>query len=77
MFRAAELADLLARGGWIDLRLSASSALSTGVASSLAPPDTDAWHTLLELERMAGVEPGHLDAGPHLIATARRPATAG
>jgi len=77
MFRAAELADLLERGRWIDLWLSASSALSTGVPSSLVPPDTEAWHTLLELERMACIEPGYLDAGTHLIATARRPATVG
>ena len=74
MFRAAELRDLLERGRFVDIRLSASSALSTGVASSLVAPETEAWHTLLELERMACVEPGHLDAGTHLIATARRPA---
>lgn len=35
MFRAGELRDLLERSGFIDLWLSASSALSTGVASSL------------------------------------------
>jgi SAM-dependent methyltransferase len=74
MFRAGELRDLLDRGGFIDLRLSASSALSTGVASSLVAPATAAWHTLLELESLACVEPGYLDAGTHLIATARRPA---
>ena len=74
MFRAGELRDLLERGRLVDIWLSASSALSTGLASSLAAPDTEAWHTLLELERLACVEPGHLDAGTHLIATARRPA---
>lgn len=75
MFRSGELRDLLERGGFVDVWLSASSALSTGVASSLVAPGTDAWHTLLELERLACVEPGYLDAGPHLIATAHRPAS--
>jgi SAM-dependent methyltransferase len=70
LFRAGELRDLLARGGFVDVWLSASSALSTGVASSLVAPGTEAWHTLLELERMACVEPGYLDAGTHLIAVA-------
>lgn len=74
MFRAGELRDLLERSGFVDLWLSASSALSTGIPSSLVAPDTEAWRTLLELERMACVEAGYLDAGPHLIATARRPA---
>jgi SAM-dependent methyltransferase len=74
MFRARELRDLLERSQLVDIWLSASSALSTGVPSSLVAPDTEAWHTLLELERIACVEPGYLDAGPHLIATARRAA---
>jgi len=72
MFRARELRDLLERGGLVDVWLSASSALSTDVASARVAPGTDAWHTLLELERMACVEPGYLDAGTHLIAAARR-----
>lgn len=73
MFRAGELRDLLERSSFLDVWLSASSALSTGVPSSLVAPDTEAWRTLLELERMACVEPGYLDAGTHLMATARRP----
>jgi len=74
MFRSGELRALLERGGLVDVWLSASSALSTGVASSLAAAGTPAWDTVLELERIACVEPGYLDAGTHLIATARRPA---
>jgi SAM-dependent methyltransferase len=45
MFRAGELRDLLERSGFVDLWLSASSALSTGVPSSLVAPDTEAWRT--------------------------------
>jgi ubiquinone/menaquinone biosynthesis C-methylase UbiE len=74
MFRGDEFRSFLERGGFVELWLSASSALSMGVASSVAAPGSDAWQMLLELERMACVEPGLLDAGPHFIATARRPA---
>jgi SAM-dependent methyltransferase len=73
MFRSGELRDLLERSGLVDIWLSASSALSTGKPPSLAAPGTAAWDTLLELERAACVEPGYLDAGTHLIATAHRP----
>jgi SAM-dependent methyltransferase len=73
MFRSGELRDLLERGELVDIWLSASSALATGLPSSLVVPGTPAWETLLELERAACVEPGYLDAGTHLIATARRP----
>jgi hypothetical protein len=67
---------LLERAGFVEVWLAASSAVSTGVASSLAAPDTPAWDTVLALERLACVEPGYVDAGTHLIATGRRPGPA-
>jgi SAM-dependent methyltransferase len=73
MFRARELRALLDRGELVDIWLSASSALATGAAAEIAP-GTPVWDLLLELEREACVEPGYLDAGTHLIATAHRPA---
>ena len=73
MYRASELRELLERHDLADIRITASSALSTGVASALVASATPTWNTLLELERSACVEPGYIDAGTHLIAVARRP----
>jgi hypothetical protein len=74
MYRAAELRALLEAHDLVDVELSASSALSTNVASSVAAADSPPWLAVLELERVACAEPGYLDAGTHLLGLARRPA---
>lgn len=71
LFRAAELEAFLRRGGLELLFLSASSALSTGVALP-NEMDSSTWSALLEYERAACVERGYLDSGSHLIAVCRR-----
>jgi len=71
LFRAAELATFLEGAGLTLVSLSASSALTTGVAADVAC-DAATWSALLEFERMACVEPGYLDSGTHLIAVCRR-----
>ena len=74
MYRAAELRALLDAHDLVDVELSASSALSTGVASSVVAADSPPWLAVLALERVACAEPGYLDAGTHLLGLARRPA---
>lgn len=74
MFRARELRAVLEAHRLDDVELRASSALSTGASAELVATDSPAWPVLLELERAACAEAGYLDAGTHLIATARRPA---
>ena len=71
LFRAAELEAFLRRGGLEILSLSASSALSTGVALPDAT-DRSGWSALLEYERAACAERGYLDSGSEIIAVARR-----
>lgn len=71
LFRAAELEAFLRRAGLELLHLSASSALSTGVALP-SGGDSSTWSALLEYERAACVERGYLDSGASLIAVCRR-----
>lgn len=73
MFRAAELRAFLDRGNLETLLLSASSAVSTGLDTAMLS-DERKWPFLLEVESVACIEPGYLDAGTHMIAVVRRSA---
>lgn len=71
MFRAAELRAFLDRPELELVWLSASSAVTTGLAPSILS-NAESWDLVLEFEAMACTEPGYLDAGTHLIAVVRR-----
>ena len=71
MFRAAELRSFLDRPDLELLWLSASSAVTTGLAPSILS-NADSWDLVLEFEAMACTEANYLDAGTHLISVVRR-----
>lgn len=71
MFRAAELRAFLERGELETLLLSASSAVTTGLDTSMLS-DEQRWPFLLEVESEACIQPGYVDAGTHMIAVVRR-----
>jgi SAM-dependent methyltransferase len=71
MFRAAELRAFLDRPELTLEWLSASSALTTGLDSTVLVDESN-WSLVLDLEAMACREAGSRDAGTHLIAAVRR-----
>ncbi len=75
MFRADELADLIASCGAEQRAMSASNCLSTSWAEDLETvrDDSERWGYLLELELEACRQLGCLDMGTHLIAVAACP----
>jgi len=75
LYRAAELRRFLTRPGVRLELLSASSALMTGVEHEFLT-DPGQWPHVLRCEREAVVEEGCLDAGTHLLAAARKTASA-
>jgi SAM-dependent methyltransferase len=79
MYRSSELRALLLESGLEILCLSASNCLSTGWQELLngLSEDDPAWTHLLEMEIESCQQPGCLDAGTHLLAVCRRPASAG
>ncbi len=74
LFRAAELRAFLDRPGLNLLAMSASNVLSTNWPKLLAEirKDEQKWSELLRREIEAGVEPGCLDMGTHLIAVVEK-----
>ena len=73
LFRAAELAELMARHGFRVEALAASNALSTNLEPLLLElrQQPNRWQALLDLEAKATAEPGYVDGGTHLIVVAR------
>lgn len=71
MYRAAELRSFLDRPELALEWLSASSAITTGVDSTVLP-DERSWGLVLDIEARACTDEGYLDAGTHLIAAVRR-----
>ncbi len=74
MYRARELAELLATCGWTVLEMSASNWASLGDADALDELESDParWARFIDHEVAACGEPGALDGGTHLLVTARR-----
>lgn len=75
MYRSAELASVLKKGGLEIMALSSSNCLATNwidILSELAE-ESPKWLHLIEMEVEACQEPGCLDMGTHIIAICRKP----
>ena len=74
MFRADELRNLIETSGFQMITLSASNSISTNHDEKLAAirENSALWNALLNLEVQAGVSPGYLEAGTHMLAIAKK-----
>ncbi len=72
LFRAAELDEFLAAGGFERRLISASACLSVHWDEQLLAvrQDPARWQALLEMERAASADPGCWNAGTHILAAA-------
>lgn len=78
-YRGSELRSFLSDAGLTIEAMSAATGLSTGWGDRLSEirADDARWAELLQMEIAACAEPGLVEAGPHIIAVARKPGRGG